>query len=400
MTSAPLKIGFRLGAFPKLSETFIQNQIEALIERGHMVSVLADLESDDAALARTPITPDQLSRLTYIQPPNPVLKSALAHLPWRVRATRAASLEHRLLARNDVVICHFGWFGVAMAKSLAQRPARARLVTVFHGADMSSYLREAGQNAYDELFHYGDLHLPISDFWAERLRGMGAPAGRTTVHRMGVWLDRFQFTPRPPSPGNPLRLVSVGRLVEKKGVRYSLEALDIARRNRPDVDLSLDIVGDGPLREELEALSAALGLNDRVSFLGGLPHARVAEILGEADAFVLPSVVAEDGDMEGIPVALMEAMASGLPVVSTRHSGIPELVEHGVTGLLAPERDSGALADLFLQLAETGGAPPSVLEAARHKVEQDFSNARQYDRLDRLLRELVDKAPTATRSHP
>jgi colanic acid/amylovoran biosynthesis glycosyltransferase len=155
----------------------------------------------------------------------------------------------------------------------------------------------------------------------------------------------------------------------------------------PEIAFHYDLIGDGPLAPSLRAQIKAAGLSDRVRMHGSLPHATVQKILGESDVFVLPSVTAADGDQEGIPVALMEAMASGMPVVATRHSGIPELVEDGRSGYLVPERDSAALRAALVKLARERDTWTSLGRHGRRKIEQEFDLKTLLDQLVAIYRE-------------
>ena len=146
--------------------------------------------------------------------------------------------------------------------------------------------------------------------------------------------------------------------------------------------IEVDLVGSGPLRSELESLAGALGISERVNFLGAQDEDRVAGLLDEADLFVLPSRVAADGQMEGLPVALMEAAACGLPIVASRLSGIPELISDGVNGFLADPGDAGSLREA-LERSLSGGELD--LEAARARIEQDFAVRGSAERLAELF---------------
>ncbi|MGJ3263623.1 MAG: glycosyltransferase [Salinarimonas sp.] len=378
-----LKIAFRVGRFPTLSETFVARQVAGMVARGHDVSVLADEQAGDPATSPIAFDPDL--RIATTRPRRPALARLQGRLPWRVRRGLEAAIERRACAAQDVVVCNFGWFGAALAQATRRRRRRAKLVTIFHGDDVSRAL--TSPRIYDDLFAQGDLFLAVSEMWRARLIALGAPPQRTFVHRMGVDLSSLRYTPRPAS--RPVRrIVTVGRLVEKKGTEFLLRALARARREEPDLELT--IVGTGPLEANLKALASSLGLDDAVRFRGALPHDAVRAALAEADVFALPSVTAQDGDMEGIPVSLMEAMAAGLPVVSTRHSGIPELIGDGEEGLLAPERDSDTLADHLVRLVRDGDARAGFTEKARRRIEAQFDNDILNDRLEAMLLALAD----------
>lgn len=379
----PLRIGFRISQFPKLSETFVLSQVLGLAGRGHQVVVLADELGADAAPCATGAV--QVRALT---PRQARLAQAYNRMPYRLRQRRIATAERRLCEDNDVVICNFGWTGQKLVDSLGEQPSGARLITIFHGNDMSSTVRQGPPDLYEALFRRADLLLTVSDYWRKRLLELGAPPGKLRVHRMGVDLRRFPFVARRPDPA-PFRLAAVGRLVEKKGMEFALRALAQVRRTSPQQAFRLIVIGDGPLRGNLEALRQDLDLADQVHFLGAQPHARVAEVLNGSDAFILPSITATDGDMEGIPVSLMEAMASGLPVISSRHSGIPELIEDGVSGLLAAEGDVDGLARQLLRTMTRSDERAALAQAARRRIEAEFDEAVLNERLDRMVRELA-----------
>src|SRR6185436_3798725 len=196
-------------------------------------------------------------------------------------------------------------------------------------------------------------------------------------HHMGIDCGRFRFRARQKEPGQAPRLLSIARLVEKKGVEYAIRA---AARLR-GVDFHYDIVGDGPLRPGLEQLVRELDVADRVNLLGWKQQTEVVQLLEQAHLLVAPSVTGRDGDQEGIPVAMMEAMAMGLPVLSTQHSGIPELVEDGRSGYLVPERDVDALAEGLKRLLTAPEQWAEMGEAGRRRVEADYDIHRLNDRL-------------------
>jgi colanic acid/amylovoran biosynthesis glycosyltransferase len=293
--------------------------------------------------------------------------------------------------RYDIVYGHFGWNGLyaSMLKDLGL--LGGRLVTAFHGADLSWQLEASGSGFYRPLFEKGDLFLPISEHWKEKLLALGCPRDRIQVHRMGIDCARFAFLERRLAAGEPARLVSVSRLIEKKGIEYGIRAVSrLIERGR---DIRYDVIGDGPLREPLTRLIAELRLGDRVGLLGWRNQDAVLEALRRSHIGLAPSVTSGNGDQEGIPVFLMESMATGLPVVSTWHSGIPELVEDGVSGRLVPERDVEALAGALDDLISHPPSWPLMGRAGRRQVEQNYDIGALNDRLADLFRGLVDAQP-------
>lgn len=235
--------------------------------------------------------------------------------------------------------------------------------------------------------------LTISEHNVRYLRSVGVPSAQLEVVRCGV-----SFAPRAETPrfeARPrFRVGTLGRLVEKKGVDDLLRALVLLRD--ASWKIQLDVAGDGPLRAELEALARSLGLADSVQFVGALEHTVVAAWLQSLDAFTLACKCDANGDMDGIPVVLMEAMSQRVPVVSTRLSGIPELVVHDHTGLLAQPADPASLAETLRRLFDDSALRARLSAAALAHVEAEFG---QVVNIDRLLRHLPP-LPADVRSLP
>lgn len=202
-------------------------------------------------------------------------------------------------------------------------------------------------------------------------------AGKVEVVRCGIDPSRFPYR-GPRSPQKRFRIVSVGSLEEKKGHRYLIEACVKLRDQGHQIDCR--IIGDGPERTALERLIHKSQLEDSVALLGAQSSVQVAAELSEADVFVMPSVVSSNKLMEGIPVALMEAMAVGLPVIASHISGIPELVEDGVSGCLVPERDSDAIAEALIDIRTNGDLRAKLGAKAREVISVQYNlsiNTRQ-----------------------
>ncbi|KAE9792390.1 colanic acid biosynthesis glycosyltransferase WcaL [Escherichia coli] len=391
-----MKVGFFLLKFPLSSETFVLNQITAFIDMGFEVEIVA-LQKGDTQNTHAAWTKYNLAARTRWLQDEPTGKVAkLRHRAsqtlrgiyrkntWQALNLKRYGAESRNLILSaicgqvatsfhaDVFIAHFGPAGVTAAKLRELGVIRGKIATIFHGIDISSrdvlnhYTPE-----YQQLFRRGDLMLPISDLWAGRLQKMGCPREKIAVSRMGV--DMTRFSPRPvKAPATPLEIISVARLTEKKGLHVAIEAC--RQLKEQGVAFRYRILGIGPWERRLRTLIEQYQLEDVVEMPGFKPSHEVKAMLDDADVFLLPSVTGADGDMEGIPVALMEAMAVGIPVVSTLHSGIPELVEADKSGWLVPENDARALAQrlaAFSQLDTDELAP--VVKRAREKVEHDFN---------------------------
>ncbi|MGK2909940.1 MAG: glycosyltransferase [Sphingobium sp.] len=393
-----MKIAFFVAEYPNPSETFIARQIAGMRALGHEVTILAgQLRAPAEDVRREGVAVRLVRDAQTGGAALPVrLRGALGSLlHWKriavmVRGAAMGSLMPAAdllgcpahLGSYDAIVAHFGPTGVRAAALRDAGMLSGPLAVIFHGKDMSDrWTLKRYLPFYRRLFQSAELLLPISRLWRGRLLEWGAPAGKIKLLRMGVDLDRIDSMPNDRLLGAPLRVLSVARLVEKKGLQYAIEGVKEAR-----ADIEYRIIGYGPLQDALTQQAAAPG--NSVQLLGRKSHTEVFEELRAADVFLLPSVVAEDGDMEGIPVALMEAMAMGVLVLATRHSGIPELIEAEIEGLLVPERDGPAIAQALDQIANGVLDLQAVRSAARAKVRRDFNNAVLDHELEALLASL------------
>jgi glycosyltransferase involved in cell wall biosynthesis len=294
---------------------------------------------------------------------------------FRLRG-RSGGIEERLREIGPKLVhAHFATDGVLvlpLARALA-----LPLVTSLRGYDVTrtdASLLRSGNPAWiryvllkERLQRRGALFLAVSDALRDKAIAGGFPAERTRTHYNGVDLERFHPGGEAREPG---LILHVARLVEKKGTAALIDAL----ARMPDARLV--IVGEGPLRAELERRAGP-----NVRFLGALASDDVAALMRRASVLAAPSVTARDGDAEGLPNVVVEAAASGLPVVATRHSGIPEAVEDQVSGLLVGEGDVGALAEA---LAAALAAGPQMGEAARALAQTRFDRRLQATRLEAI----------------
>lgn len=371
-----MRVCFVVGSFPTLSETFVISQMGGLLQQDFQVGVVCN-KKDLSAQVNMTLEPMRtlIAQTEEWWGPGAGLRERVANLPpsWKDKTSALFDfLSVRQLNSFDVIVAHFGQNGARVARLKKRGLIRPPVITIFHGYDVGVPLKEERLGQYRDLFKVGSLCLPVNDYFRRVLIDAGAPDDRVAVHRMGIDINQIPFQPQ--SRQNlPLRLITVSRLIEKKGVEFALRALGQVKKCNPELDWQYTIVGDGPLREQLQQIAVESEIMDRVSFRGSLPHAQVKEELRSSHVFVLPSVTASNGDVEGIPVALMEAMAAGLTVVSSYHSGIPELIADRKTGFLTPEKDVGALTDSILWIAAHPDQCQQFAEQARLKIEQEFN---------------------------
>lgn len=371
----PIHVGLLIGDYLRPSETFIYDQL-----------VMARRTRPYVCARR-------------------LLPRAEAEFPYRhvrtlgraeellFKVTRRAPSFSRYLRESEVELlhAHFGLNG-AHALELVEG-LKIPLVVSFHGHDVAGL---ESRNRYtkryfqyqllrDRLWERASLLLAASEDLGRRLVELhAAPPEKVVVHRLGVDLERFRFVER----ARPARVVlSVGRLVEKKGLRYGIQAF--ARALPRLGDARYRIVGEGPLRPELEGLARELGIEGRVDFLGALAHGAVKQEMNQADVFLCPSVTARDGDLESGVIVVKEAAATGLVVIGSRHGGIPEIVEEGRTGALVDERDVGGLAARLVELFERPGIRSQWGRAASEKMSREFDSRTQNASLEERLCELA-----------
>lgn len=395
-----MKIAVIVEKFPSLSETFVLSQIAWLLDAGHDVRIFAARRSSD------PLVHEEVERLQLAQRTRYARAFRGGHHrrqlqlgTFLLRQVAMGRVSAGALIRGyersgvrslpawtyprgdsafDVILAHFGPNGVHALEMRRAGVLEGPVVTVFHGYDMNA-TNSTIRRGYDRLFEEGDFFLPVSRYFLNRLVEWGAPSGRTLVHHMGVDPERFPLRARPLRDGEPVRLLSVARLVAKKGLEFGIRAA--ARVGSP---VRYTIIGDGPERARLQALIHSLGAGN-VELTGWKTQSEVASILDQSHVLLAPSVTTEEGEEEGIPVALMEAMASGLPVIATRHSGIPELVQHDRSGFLVEEREVEQMAECVRSLLASPDRLARMGRAGRAIVESEFNNHILHPRLVELL---------------
>ena len=408
-----MKIAFIVPEFPSLSQTFVLNQITGLIDRGHHVEIFAEY-ADNQSKTHEDVSKYKLIQKTHYLPclpENKILRTLkgliflMKYMPNQPKVVlralnffkygrQASSLN--LLFKSlpflhkdtyDIVHCHFGPSGSLAAMLRDIGAVEGKLTTVFHGYDLTSYINQSRVNCYGNLFQQGDLFLPISQKWKEKLIQLGCSDTKIKVHRMGVDTNKFVFHSTKDNKKDRFDILTVARLVEKKGVCYGVEAIAKLKEKIPAVHYH--IAGDGPLKSELEALIDHFNLNENVSLLGWIRQDEVLNLMDEADILIAPSVTSIENDQEGIPVVMIEAMAKGLPVLSTYHSGIPEIVIDGVNGLLVGERDSDALAEQLLYLVSNPEKMTEMGTRARQFIEENYDINKLNDQLVEIFNNLI-----------
>lgn len=434
----PLRIAVFVGSFPLISETFILRQIIGLMELGHEVDIYADCAPAAGTLAQPEVSKYGLvQRTTYMDAPPASVPWEMPVLPiggktwlpgaeqpipnlsriWQALPTLASgflraprltvqalspthyghqatslSALYRLVKlggvkrRYDILHAHFGPVGNSFR--FARTLWRAPFVVSFHGYDFTSAIKKSGPAIYRHLFREANAVTANSDFMSNKLVEIGC--GPEKIHKLRYGVDAGQLSALKSNvqSDGKVTILTVGRLVEKKGIEVSIRAFAEAHKTNPQ--MRYDIVGDGPLRSKLQMLIAELGVSDLVTLHGAKDGRFISDLLSRAEIFILASVTAADGDQEGTPVSLLEAQAAGVPVISTRHSGIPEIVQDGVTGLLTAERDVAALSQQIDFLVQHPESRRKMADAGRGFVSKNFQHSHCVKQLVSIYETVLD----------
>ena len=306
--------------------------------------------------------------------------------PWKHEVDLAYAVAFRRSGAR-AVLAEYGPTGVQVLE--ACRMVGIPLIVHFHGYDASlGVVLKENADGYRRMFEQAAAVVAVSEPMKQALLSMGAPPQKVHVNVYGVDSQVFQLT----DPGkNAPTFLATGRFVEKKGPHLTLLAFAEAARRSPGIRLRM--IGDGPLRPICEQMAQALELGQAVSFLGSQTHEMVGEEMRAARAFVQHSIRASDGDCEGTPVAILEAQASGLPVVATQHAGIPDVVVHGQTGFLVIEGDITGMAECIVRIAADGPLASRLGAAGRVRVLENFTMERSIDRLWHIIQRALGGTP-------
>jgi colanic acid/amylovoran biosynthesis glycosyltransferase len=418
-----MRIAFLVDQFPTLSETFILGQITGLIDLGHEVDIYCD-RPGNITQTHSEVLEYKLLNRTYCTPiPTNVIWRWLKGIYlllvnfWRSPQTLLQTLNFFKYERSrygemadfwkplylvipflqqpdyDIIHCHYGRNGLKAVLLQDLQVIKGKIVVVFHGNDISRYLQIHGDEVYNYIFAQADLLQPISQHWQNKLIALGCNSDKIAVHHMGINCDKFvPATAQKNSDQETLPeilIVSVARLVEKKGLTYGIEAVGRLIKKIPQLKLKYYIIGDGVLKPQLESQIQQLNLENTVELLGWRKQQEVQQLMSQADVMLASSITSKDGDCEGIPVSLMEAMAQEIPVISTYHSGIGELVADGISGYLVPEKEVVAITAKLEHLVTHPQLRRQMGQAGRKRVIEEYNIKLLCDRLTQIYQQLV-----------
>jgi glycosyltransferase involved in cell wall biosynthesis len=320
------------------------------------------------------------------KPPMHVLRRfwfrQLRDQPWQISDAEVRTLLAVLSeARARLLHIYFGHIAVHLLPLI--RAWKNPSIVSFHGADvMVDMNKPAYRKATLQMLNAVTLVLVRSESLRRAVVDLGCDTKKIEIQRAGIPLDEFPFRDRAVPENGQWRFVQAGRLIEKKGLPVTLRAFSTFLKQHPNA--ALTIAGEGPLLPELQRFARELGVADRVSFTGFISQEQLREIYYRSHIFLHPSQTGCDGNQEGIPNSMLEAMATGLPVFATEHGGIPEAIENGVSGVLVPERDDEALARALLSAAQDPGLLQRIGQAGGSAVRRNFDLSAQVQRLEEI----------------
>ena len=292
------------------------------------------------------------------------------------------------LHKMDAKLLHiyFGHMGIYLLPLLRKRQIPA--LVSFHGADATvGASNKIMRTRYAEVFETANLIVARSESLLGALEKLGCPSEKLRLHRTGVSLTMGTPMVRTTPVDGDFRFVQASRLIEKKGIDVAIKAFAIFAREFPMAEFI--IAGEGPLKKRLENLANEQGVKDQVHFSGFLPQKTLFELYERSHVFVHPSQVGTNGDEEGIPNAMLEAMVTGMPVIATRHGGIPEAVEHGRSGMLVEEKNVTELSEAFLAVGRDGTLLQNLSIAAAERVRTHFDRQKQARLLEDYYEETI-----------
>lgn len=405
-----MKVAFITGIFPNTTETFVMNQITDLVKSKVDLKIISLYTPINEKTSADVSKHDLLNITRYVGVPrnklvravkglaifiknlflNPIkiIKSVnffrYGKVAWTLHPLYLADYFLKNKIEYDILHCHFGQRGIygALLKEIG---IPGKLVTSFYGGDVTAFVEKTNKKIYDALFENGDLFLPLCDDFKKRLIELGAPENKTITQHIGIDMDNFNLFKK--DAKKIVQILDISRFVEKKGHIYLIRALsEVIKKNK---NFNCTFVGGGDLREECKNIASSLGLQSFVKFVDTVNPDDLPILYKNSDIFVLPSITSKNGDTEGTPSVIIEAQASGLPVVSTYHAGIPEIVVDKKSGFLVNEKDVTSLANCILELIEDSNLRKKMGEFGRKHALEEFDRNKQVKKLIRLYESVL-----------
>jgi colanic acid/amylovoran biosynthesis glycosyltransferase len=399
MQSSKLHILYILRAFPTVTEMSTLNEITGMVRRGIRVSIVSLKKPAELKQLHQDVERHHLLDLTYYlnvdtgikKWKNIILRTIYGQVKlWlktdislknkikvsiyslkkksrRLSLIHLADLiNHIAVKKPDVIYFHFAIQAGELI--ILRKIFKIPFVVFFHGFDFSKDLPFKELN-YPEMFRFGDWFFTNSKFSRDKVISLGCPPEKISVP--GLPVDDMNYPFRKRVKNDKVRLLTVARLVEKKGLEYSIRAFRECYEKFPV--LEYEIIGEGPLREELTRLIKSIGMQDCIRLSGNKTKDQVIDAMLNSDIFILTSITADDGETEGLGMVLLESQLTGMPVLATLHNGFTDAVRDGISGFLVPEKDMAATAEKLSWLIEHPDTWEAIGEAGRQHVLDNYS---------------------------
>ncbi len=393
----PLKILVFETYFPPKTSTAVLNQITGLIDRGHDVYIYAK-EPGSMQWAHPDFEKYGLMKRVYFSKNRDNRKNATG----KINKTGRYRLQHYLsnkragvkrylrnlpsdLHTYDIIYCPFGYRGIEFLDVFKKQKLKSKFVIGFRGADLSRDVKNDAHK-YDDLFKRCDLFLPVCDYFKRKLIQLGCPEEKIIVVHSAIDCNLFFFEKKKFPSKKIIQVISICRFVEKKGLEYGIKAIAVLLKEHKNIEYR--IVGSGPSKLNLLSLIQKLGVQDKIKISGQISQNKVADFLKSAHIFLLPSITAKNGDEEGIPNSIKEAMATGLIPISTCHAGIPELVKNN-SGFIVSQQDVSALVEKINYLIKHPEVWQKMSLAGRKIIEKEYEKEHINNQLEQIFQCLV-----------
>lgn len=356
-----LNVLFCVKKFPTKGSWFILNQMTEFIEDGHSITILTRDPGDISAIESHPDIANY--NLHY--------KTFHNYLPKNRRSF-------------DIILCQFSSLAPYAINFIDEYNVKGKLFIFIRGA--FCHRHDKHKKLREKIFKQGDLFLGVCEFSKQQAIQLGCDPEKVSIIRSTVDCDKFTYRKRS-LPVNIIKIVTVCRLTEQKGVEYAIKAVEKLLKKYPNC--SYQIIGTGKLLKKLSNLIKDLHLEKQIFLEGWKDPNEIQKILDKAHIFLHPSVTQKNGGSEGIPTAIMEAMAMGLPVISTYHAGIPELINNKKSGLLAQEKNVSELTQKIIYLIEHPKIWDKIEKAGRRAVEKNHDKITENKRFIKLCKKYV-----------
>ena len=386
-----MNIAFIVYFFPCLSETFILHQITGLLKQGHEIDIFARFNPNEDKVQSEVNSYNLMSRVCYIpkfKKSNLIFfalnKCIFRGLNYFYNKNNNKSFALIKFIKNSFLIQYFPWWVPFIGKKidvvycqfgqngdigifLKNLGIKSKFVTMFHGSDIRLGI-EKGGSIYKQLFKHGDIFFSISEYNYKHLVKFGAPIDKIIYHPIGIDLKMFPFKWKSEEVQcqDPIIVLTVARLVEEKGIKYGIYSIKELLEKIPEINIEYQIIGDGPLKKELENMVNTLNLNNYIRFLGSMDQEEIAIKMKKAHIFLLPSIA------EALPTVLMEAQAIGLPIVATHVGSITEIIINKESGFIVPEGNVSAIVEKLEYLLNNSDKWEDMGRLGRKVVEEKY----------------------------